>query len=106
MATWTVPNSPTLALPTKQELRAMLSRPSVVITLALCVTAVILSFVGAITYLAATGKGTEALGALVIVPVIGFMVTTIGRLSKIEKATNGTTTRLLDHALPPAQDGP
>jgi len=78
----------------------MLRHPAVAVTAILAGLLLLLSLVGAITFLAYTGKGTEALTGAIVVPLIGVLVSFANRLAKIEKNTNGTNTRLLDAALP------
>lgn len=56
---------------------------------------VVLGALGAVTYLAATGKGTEAIGAL----LLGLVGLVLGRLRTVERNTNGTTSKLIDHAI-------
>lgn len=75
----------------------MWERPSVVITAILCGTLILVTGLLGIVFLAYNGKGTEAIGALIL-GVLGFIY---GKLRKVEHQTNGITTRALDAALPP-----
>lgn len=91
----------------------MLQRPSVLITAILAAAFTVVSFVAAITFLAYNGRGTEALAAAVITPVIGLLVAILNRQSRLESQTtqiqhqtNGTTGRLLDAVLPTPTDPP
>lgn len=57
----------------------MLQRPAVLITAMLCVTWVLTALVSGIVYLAATGKGTEALIGAVVAPLVGALVAVLTR---------------------------
>lgn len=78
----------------------MLNNPWVAALTVFMAGLVVLAALGAITYLAHEGRGTEAIGAL----ILGVLGLVIGRLRKIESQTNGTTSRLLDAALPTTVD--
>jgi len=88
----------------------MFSRTSVVVTAIVAGTLVILSFVGALTFLAYKGKATETLAFVLIAPIVGLLIALTRKMAKLEQQaaqiqhqTNGTTTRLLDAALPSSQ---
>ena len=72
------------------------SHPVVLGVAIVCATFVLLGALGGIVYLAYAGKGTEAVGAL----LLGVLGLVLGQLQKIKHQTNGTTSRLLDAALP------
>lgn len=82
----------------------MLRHPGVMIAAIAGATLVLLSAIAGIVILAYAGKGTEAVGAL----LLGVLGLVLAQLQKIKHQTNGTTTRLLDAALPPTppQDAP
>ena len=89
-----------ISLPTRQEITNMLRHPIVAGLAVFMAGLVVLGAIGSITFLAFNGKGTEAIGGLVL-GILGLVLGRInGRLHKIDAQTNGTTSRLLDAALP------
>jgi len=75
----------------------MLAHPAVAFAAVIGATLVVLGALAGIVFLAYNGKGTEAIGAL----LLGVLGLVLGRLRKIDHQTNGTTSRLLDAALAP-----
>jgi len=64
-----------------------MNRPSVMITAIVCGMVTVLGFVAAVTFLAYTGRGTEALAAAVITPVLGLLLTISNRQKQITAQT-------------------
>jgi len=77
----------------------MLRSPGVAITAIVCGTLVVLGALAGVVYLAATDHGTEAIGALLLGPVVILLGVILGHVKSIKAATNGTNTRLLDSVL-------
>jgi hypothetical protein len=92
--------APVRVLPTRDEAREMLRHPGVAATAIVMIGLVVLSFVGAVVFLSYNEKPTEAIGLLVITPVIGLLLALLNKLHTVQQQTNGTTNRLLDAALP------
>lgn len=76
---------PTVRLPSREELRVMLARPSVLVSLIVGGTLVVLALIAAVTWLSLAGKGTDAL----IVGVGGLLTTALIRLSGRVRAQDG-----------------
>lgn len=76
-------------LPTRTEVREAMTRStSVLITMIVCVTAVVLATLGALVYLAVTGKSAEVLVAAVVGPLVGALVSLVSRVKAVEKAVD------------------
>lgn len=60
--------------------------------LAFLATVVVVSAIGAVVYLAAHDKGTEAVGAL----LLGLVGVVLARTGRIQRQTDGTTAKLVD----------
>jgi hypothetical protein len=73
-----------LRVPTRREIRTMLTRTGIAITAIIAVTVVLLGFVGAIVFLVWHDKSTEALTFAVVTPLIGMLVSVMGRVRSIE----------------------
>jgi len=72
-------------VPTRQEIRtAMLTRPSIAVAAIVAATFVVLGFVTAIVLLALIDKSTEGLTFAVVTPIIGMLVSVMGRVRSIE----------------------
>lgn len=101
MASMTVSTYPTLPriLPTRAEVYEMLRHPAVACMAIVGATLVLMSFVGAVTFLAYSGKSPEALGFIVITPLFGLLTAVLINVRHVKDQTNGTQTRLLDAAL-------
>lgn len=82
------PAAKIVALPTREELRAMLSHPAVAITAIVCVTLFCLGSVGGVILLALNGKGTEAVGVF----ILGLMTLILGKLSRVQEQVRAATT--------------
>jgi len=91
------PGDGTIRLPSREELGNMLRNPWVACVAMVCATLIILGAVGGIVFLAYNGRGTEAIGAL----VLGVLGLVLGRIRAVQQQTNGHMTRVLDAALPP-----
>ena len=74
---------------------SMFERPAVMITAIIGGTLVMLCALGAIVFLAAHGKATDAIGIL----VLGVLGVLWGKIRKIETQTDGTQTKLIDHTI-------
>lgn len=113
MASHTLPNSGAshplrgvgFGLPTWDEVKSMTQSRAVMVTLIICGTILGLALLSVVGILLYFGKDTAALLTLVNV-----FITAAGlaktysverRTSRIEAQTNGTATRLMDHALGP-----
>ena len=80
-----VPAMIRVKVPTRQEIRtAMLTRPSIAVAAIVAATFVVLGFVTAIVLLALNDKSTEALTFAVVTPIIGMLVSVMGRVRSIE----------------------
>jgi len=80
-----VPAMIRVKVPTRQEIRtAMLTRPSIAVAAIAAATFVVLGFVTAIVLLALNDKSTEALTFAVVTPIIGMLVSVMGRVRSIE----------------------
>lgn len=86
MVTITATGIPRFRLPTRSEWQAYMRDRAVVITMIICVTLMILGFVGALVYLAVSGHSSEALTAAVIGPLVGVLVGQMTRLKSLEQA--------------------
>jgi hypothetical protein len=79
-------------LPTRREWRDMLMRPAVAITAIVAGTLLAVSFLAAVTFLAYTGKGTEALtgaGMIGLITVIAGLYQKVKNVEKHTVPTNG-----------------
>lgn len=78
-------------LPTREEIRDMLARPSVAITAIICGTLFALGAVAGVVYLAATGKGVEAVGVF----ILAMLTAVLGKMNRlhgeVRAATSSTT---------------
>jgi Kef-type K+ transport system membrane component KefB len=88
---------------TREDVRAMLDRPAIIVTGILCATVLLLSFVAALTLLAYNGRSTEVLTMVLIAPLVGLLVAVLRRIAKLEEKatqiqtqTNGAQTRLIE----------
>lgn len=102
---------PQIGLPaTWGEVKEMMQSRSVMVTLIICGTVLGLALLSVIGVLLYFGKDTAALLTLVNVFITAANLTkTYGverRTSRIEAQTNGTQTRLMDHALGPQPTKP
>lgn len=88
MTTYPMSSRPAMirvSIPTRQEIRtAMLTRPSIAIAAIAAATFVVVAFVTAIVILAVNDKSTEALTFAVVTPVVGMLVSVMGRVRSIE----------------------
>lgn len=76
-------------LPTWTEVKAHMFRDrAVMITAILCVTLLLITFVGAIAWLAATNHSTEVLTVVIISPLVAVLASVVGRLRSVEKAVD------------------
>lgn len=66
-------------LPTRLEWRYMLTRPSILITVIVCVTWVVTLLIGGVVFLAYNDRGTEALVGALVVPIVGALVAMLTR---------------------------
>lgn len=94
-----------LGLPTWEEVKRMMKTTAVMVTLIVCGTVLGLALLSVIGILLYYGKDTAALLTLVNVFITGAgLAKTYSvdrRTTRIEQQTNGTQTRLMDHALGP-----
>lgn len=70
----------------------MLSRTAVAVTAIISATLVVLAFVAALTFLAWSGKGTEALTVALVTPVVAVLVSILQRVKTVERRTDPLTT--------------
>lgn len=89
---------PIFVLPTRDEVAAMLRSRGVFITAILAAMVAFLGLLFALVYLISTGKPVAD-----ITDLVQFMITLMlyGKVRSIERNTNGTQARLMNHALGP-----
>jgi hypothetical protein len=85
-----------LRVPTRREIRAMLTRPSIAIAAIIAITVVIVAFVGAIAFLVWHEKSTEALTLVVVGPFMAALVAVMSRLRSIESKVDTVNTSSTD----------
>jgi hypothetical protein len=79
MATLTMspPAGKILTLPTRQEVRQLMDRTPIVITVIVCSTLAFLATIAAVAFLAYTGNDTAVIGAVIVgalVPVLSILL--------------------------------
>lgn len=90
MTTLTVSDSPVRILPTRVEIRAMMTRPSVFISVVAAGLIAFLSTLGAVLYLVAHDKPTDAITWLIGSCVFGGAIKLIDKLNQVHKAITTT----------------
>jgi len=71
-----------------------MNRPSVIITGMLCMTAIVLAFVGALVFLALHDRSSEALTVAVVTPLVGALVAILGRQKAAQQQMAELTARV------------
>lgn len=76
-----------IALPTREELRALFAKPSVMITAIICGMLLAVSIVGAVVFLAWQGKDSAVIGVLVASTLAAVGSLMNSRLKRIENTS-------------------
>ena len=74
-----------ITLPTREEWRAMLNRPSVAITAIVAGSLIVVAFLSAVVFLAYNDKGTEVLTGAGMIGLVTALATLYQKLKTVER---------------------